>query len=189
MSKNERFRNFIGRILQSSKLRIEAGSLQKAFQDEIYLNAEEAHKFVKNMEQMWESWKKLSSIDFISRFIEDLGPPLFASWLSEVFPFDFEQIRARCPDSPSTEDVLLDISYEYSKDELGIIKDTLIAHWINISEDQVAQILFIEAIKCISEVFSLIINEPFKIFTSNVNLVRDHNNLKIQYAAAGRVVR
>jgi hypothetical protein len=189
MSKNERFRNFIGRILQTSKLRIEAGILQNAFQDEIYLNAEEAHKFVKNMEEMWESWKQLSRLDFISRFIEDLGPPLFASWLSEVFPFDFEQIRARCPDSPSTEDVLLDISYEYTKVELGIIKDNLIAHWINTPEDQVAQILFIEAIKAISEIFSLIINQPFKIFTTNVNLVRENNNLKIQYSAAGRVVK
>ncbi|MDD1777964.1 MAG: hypothetical protein LUQ65_07315 [Candidatus Helarchaeota archaeon] len=189
MSKNERFRNFIGRILQTSKLRIEAGSLQKAFEDEIMFNGEEVHKFVKNMEDMWESWKQLSSIDFISRFIEDLGPPLFASWLSEVFPFEFEQIRARCPDSPSTEDVLLDISYEFSQNELGIIKDNLIAHWINTSEDQVAQILFIEAIKSISDIFSVIINEPFKIYTSDVNLVRDNNNLKIHYSAAGRVVK
>lgn len=189
MSKNERFRNFIGRILQTSKLKIEAGTLQNAFQNEVMFNGVEVHKFVKNMEEMWESWKKLSSIDFISRFIEDLGPPLFASWLSEVFPFNFEQIRARCPDSPSTEEGLLDISYEYSLEELGIITDNLLALGINSAPDQVAQICFIEAIKSISEIFSVIINHPFKIFTSNVNLVWDQNSLKIQYSAAGRVVK
>lgn len=189
MSKNEKFRDFIGRILKTSKLKIEAGTLQKAFQEELMFNGEEVHKFVRNMEEMWESWKKLSCVDFISRFIEDLGPPLFASWLSEVFPFDFEHIRARCPDSPSNEEGLLEISYEYSQDELNIITDNLLDYGINTAPDQVAQICFIEAIKSISDIFSVIINHPFKIFTSNVNLVWDQTSLKIQYSAAGRVLK
>jgi hypothetical protein len=189
MAKKEKFRNFITRILESSKLKIEAGSIQKAFQEEIYINAEEVHKYIKNMEQMWESWKKLSQIDFISRFLEELGPPIFASWLSEVFPFDFEQIRAQCPKGPSSEDALLEILYDFDKDELRIIKDVLIAHWINEPEAQVAQTLFIEAVKSISEIFSKIIKHPWKIFTSNVNLTKEGNNLKIHYSAAGRVVK
>jgi hypothetical protein len=139
------------------------------------------------MERMWVDWKNLYHIDFISRFIEDLGPTLFLIWLSEVFPFDFDQLNAKCPKGPSTEDVLLEIYYNYSESELKIVKDTLIAHWINDSEDQVAQTLFIEAIKSISEVFSHIINHPFKIFTSQVNNSKTNNVLQIAYYGAGRV--
>jgi hypothetical protein len=189
MAKKDKFRSFISRILESSKLKIEAGSIQKAFQDEVLLNEDQLIEYVKNMGEMWESWKKLSSLDFISRFFEELGPPVFAFWLSEVFPFDFEQIRARCPTSPSSEDALLEISYSFDKEELAIIKDSLIAHWIKESEEKVAQTLFIEAVKSISEVFSAIINHPFKIFSSNVKLVKEGTNLKIHYSGAGRVVK
>jgi len=190
MAEKEKFRNFIARIFVSSKLKIEAGSIQKAFQEEIYRNEEQLVEYVKNMGEMWESWKKLSSIDFISRFFEELGPPILAFWLSEIFPFDLDHIRAQCPTSPSTEDALFEISYIFDKEELGIIKDNLIVHRIKVeSEDHVAQTLFIEALKSISEIFSAIINHPFKIFTSNVKLTKEDNNLKIHYSGAGRVVR
>ncbi len=188
MSKSK-FRDFIWRVLNSSKLRIQSGALQKAFQDEIALNAEATQKYHKSMEDIWESWKELNTTDFISQFVQDLGSTLFLMWLSDVFPFDFNRLSAQCPQGPSLEEALVDIQYKFSSEELKIIKDVLIAHWMNESEEYVAQIMFIEAIKSISGVFSQIIQHPFKIYTSNVELIREYDTLKIHYSGAGRVER
>ncbi|MHA1651975.1 MAG: hypothetical protein ACTSYB_17450 [Candidatus Helarchaeota archaeon] len=172
-----------------SKLKIKLGLIQKAFQAEIVHNMEEVQKYFKNMEEIWKSWRELNKVDFISRFFEDLGPTIFLLWLSDVFPFNYDRLSARCPCSPSNEEALLEIIYEYDKWELEVIKDALISHWMQDSEDHVAQILFIEAIKSISDVFSKIIQHPFKIFTSNVDLVKENTSLKVHYFGAGRVVR
>jgi hypothetical protein len=190
MGKIDAFRNFTWRILKASKLRIELGSIQNAYKEELAFKLKEVQKYISDMDKIWASWKDLYHTEFnINQFIEDLGPTLLLFWLSEVFPFDFKQLKAQCPKGPSTEDVLMEIFYDFSTDELKIIKDTLIAHWINESEDQVAQLLFIEAVKSISDVFSRIISHPFKIFTSNVDLIKENNTLKIHYFGAGRVVR
>jgi len=190
MGRMDKFRDFIWRILKASKLKIELGSIQKAFQEELSFKTKEVQKYISDMDQIWVSWKDLYHTDFnINRFIEELGPTLFLLWLSEVFPFDFKQLKSQCPKGPSTEDVLIEIFYDFTPDELQIIKDNLIAHWINDPEDQVAQLLFIEAVKSISEIFSWIIKHPFKIFTSDVNLTRENGTLKIHYFGAGRVVK
>ena len=189
MVQRERFRAFIGRILKASKLRIELGAIQRAFHQEVSHNKEEYNNYFKNMEDIWNSWKELNNVDFISQFVSELGPTLFLLWLSDVFPFDFDQLKGKCPRGPSNEEALLEISYVFTREELQIIKDVLIANWINDSAEEVAQTLFIEALKSISAAFSQIIQHPFKIFTSNVDLLKENETLTIQYAGAGRVVK
>ncbi|NVM55988.1 MAG: hypothetical protein HWN66_19985 [Candidatus Helarchaeota archaeon] len=188
MVKLEKFYNFIERILESSHLQIAAGAIQQAFREEIFLNAEEIHRYLKRMKILLENWKKESKTDFISRFIEDLGSILFKTWLSEIFSFELKQIEVNCPRGPSSVDFLLGISYYYNKNELKIIRDLLIKHDINSQEDEVARTLFVEAIKSITDTFSKIIGQPYKIFTSNVDLIMKRGVLQILYEGAGRVI-
>ncbi|HUX97913.1 MAG TPA: hypothetical protein VMV49_00020 [Candidatus Deferrimicrobium sp.] len=189
MVDKQKLSNFIIRILDSSQLQVAAGAIQKAFKEEIFLNAEEVHKYLKKMEEVWDDWKKESDTDFISRFIEERGPYIFVMWLSEIFPFEFKQLEASFPRGPSSVDSLLEVIYNYSKDELKIIKDLLIKYGIEAEEDQVATTLFVEAIKSISDNFSKVINQSYKIFTSSVDLTNKRGNLKIDYKGAGRVVQ
>ncbi|MHA1358409.1 MAG: hypothetical protein ACTSQI_19230 [Candidatus Helarchaeota archaeon] len=187
MMQRQKFRDFIWRILKASKLRIELGAIQKAFLAELTQNKEEVQNYFRNMADIWDSWKEINNVDFISQFFMDLGRSLLIMWMSEVFPFNFDQLIARCQKAPSLEEALLEIDYDFDHEELMIIKDALIGHWIDESVEQVAQTMFIEAIKSISGVFSKIIKHPFKIFTSKVDLIRANDTLKIRYFGAGRV--
>jgi hypothetical protein len=189
MVNKEKIHNFIVRILDSSHLQVAAGAIQKAFKEEIFINAEEVHKYLKKMEEVWNDWKKASDTDFISRFIEERGPYIFGLWLSEIFPFEFKQLEANFPRGPSSVDSLIEVNYNYSKDELKIIKDLLIKYGIEAEEDQVATTLFVEAIKSISDNFSKVINQSYKIFTSSVDLTKKRGNLIIEYKGAGRVIK
>jgi len=188
MGKYERFYNFIERIFESSHLQIAAGAIQKAYREEIFLNAEEIHQYIKKMKKLWETWKSKSKIDFISRFVEELGSIVFISWLSEIFAFNAKQIRTACLRGPSSVDSLLEILYLFDKDELKIIKELINKHKIDGQEDKVARTLFIEAIKAISESFSRVIEQPYKIFTSEVDILKKRGTLEIKYKGAGRVI-
>lgn len=188
MAEKEKFSNFIVRILESSHLQIAAGLIQKAFKEEIFINAEEIHKYVTQMTTFWEQWKKKSGIDFISRFIEDLGSTVFTGWLSSIYPFNVTRIEVHCPRGPSSVDSILQISYQFDKNELKIINNLLLEHSIAAQEADVAKTLFIESIKSISDVFSQIIKQPYKIFTSEVNMIKKKGFLQVEYKGAGRVV-
>ena len=187
MGKKEKFRNFIERIFESSQLQIAAGAIQKAFREEIFLNAEEIHKYLKKMKVLWENWKKKSKTDFISYFMDDLGSMVFMAWLSEIFSFDLKQIEINCPRGPSSVDSLLEITYNFSKNELKTVKDLLVEHDIDGEEEKVARTLLIEAVKSISDTFSKIIGQPYKIFTSDVELSKKRGGLRVSYKGAGRV--
>ena len=189
MGKIKEFSNFIERIFESSQLQVAAGAIRKAFQEEIFLNADEIHKYLKNMAIVWENWKKDSGTDFINRFIEDKGGDIFINWLSNIFNFESKQLEVDCPRGPSSVDSILQISYNFSKDELKAISELLLNNGIETPEDEVARTLFLEAIKSISETFSKIIGQPYNIFTSEVNMTKKKGNLKIDYKGAGRVTQ
>lgn len=187
MVKLEKFSNFIERILESSHLQIAAGAIRKAFKEEIFLNADEIHKYLNELKIIWENWKKKSKTDFISRFVEEKGPLIFIPWLSRIFNFEAKQIEVNCPRGPSSVDSLLEVSYTFTKNELKAISNLLVKHGIEAQEDEVARTLLIEAIKSISDTFSQIIGQPYNIFTSDVNMIKKKGNLKIEYKGAGRV--
>ncbi|MHA1129268.1 MAG: hypothetical protein ACTSQI_09940 [Candidatus Helarchaeota archaeon] len=183
----EKFSNFIERIFESSELQIAAGAIQKAFQEEIFLNADEIHKYIKNMKEVWNNWKSSSKTDFISHFIEETGDKIFLIWLSNIFNFEHKQIEIKCLRGPSSVDSLFEISYNYNKKELKIIVDLITKYNLDASEEDVARTIFIEAIKSISDILSKIINQSYNIFTSEVNIIKKKGTITIEYRGAGRV--
>ena len=185
MPKNQKFREFIWRITKASKLKV--GAFQEAFRAEVAQQVEAVQKYFNVMDDIWNSWKKINRVDFISQFVEQLGPTLFLTWLSDVYPFDYDRLQAECPTSPTTEEAIIELFYEYDEVEIKIIEDVLTSQWIKESTDHIAQLLLIEAIKSISGIFSGIIQHPFKIFTSNVELIPEPNLLLIHCTFAGRV--
>ena len=189
MGKKERLENFIERIFESSHLKIEAGAIQKAFQEEIFLNAEEVHKYIKNMQEVWNNWKLSAETTVVSKFIEEMGGYIFIIWLSDVYPFNLKKIEANCPSGVSAVDSRLHVAYTFDKNELKIIRSLLDKHSIEAQEDVVARTLIVEAIKSISGTFSKIIQQSYKIFTSDVILVPGKGTVRVQYAGAGRVVK
>lgn len=190
---SERFRILVYNIINLSQLKIEGGKLQAIFRHYLRNAAPEAlelfQQYVNNHFKDWLG--KGGSIEGISGFISQNGRDLFQYWLSEIFPFEKESLIIDCPEGHSAVDSQLIISYVYEKAELDYIKfvlDKLEFHGWKEKINDVARILFVDAIKSISDYFENLVGTKYKIYTENINLyeINVNGSIFVEFQGAGR---
>ncbi|MHA1278841.1 MAG: hypothetical protein ACTSQI_09935 [Candidatus Helarchaeota archaeon] len=186
---SQEFSEFVRRIIETSKLQVIDGKLSNAFEQELILRKESIKVFFQTIFSIYDEWTKSTLSTFISDFIHHEGLSIFSVWLAEVYPFEFDRIEIDCPKGPSHEDVLLNIAYRYNKVELDIIRNFIVQYGLNVDDETVAKLLFIEAIKSSSKILSEAIEDEYKIFTEEVSTEFIDFDLLIKYRGAGRVVK
>ncbi len=180
-------------IINLSQLRIEGGKLQSIFRHYLKNASPEAlilfQQYVNNHFQQYKT--QGGSIEGISGFISTNGRDLFQYWLSEIFPFQKESLIIDCPEGHSAVDSQLIISYVYDKAELDYIQfvlEKLEFHEWKEKINDVARILFVDAIKSISDYFENLIGTRYKIYTENINLyeIDVNGSIFVEFQGAGR---
>ena len=191
---SEEFRILVYNILNLSRLKIEGGRLKEIFNHYLNNKSPEAiaifEQYVSNNFDEWQN--SGGSVEGISGFIALYGKDMFSYWLSEIFPFTKESLIINCPEGHSAVDSQLIISYIFEKSELDyihfILKKLEINEWVDKVND-VARILFVDAIKSISEHFEKFIGTKYKIYTENINLyeIDVNGSIFVEFKGAGRI--
>jgi hypothetical protein len=181
-------------IINLSRLEVTGGKLQEIFIH--YLSSRPSEiigKFRNAVKEDFEKWRSRGgSMEGISGFFAQYGRELFLLWLSEIFPFDKTSLIIDCPEGHSAVDSQLILSYVYEKPELDYIKFVLekleIGEWKEKVND-VARILFVEAIKSISTFFEDLIGIKYKVYTGNINLyeIEVNNSIFVEFKGMGRI--
>lgn len=191
---SEAFRILVYNILNLSRLEIEGGKLGEIFTHYLKSKTPEAlAQFQQTVNEYYKGWaSKNLTCEGIANFISQYGRDLFISWLSEIFPFAKNSLIIECPEGHSAVDSQLIISYIYDKEELDYIKFVLDKLEFNEWKDRVkdvARILFIDAIKSISDHFEALIGQKYKIYTENINIyeIDVNGSIFIEFQGAGRI--
>ncbi|NHI94073.1 MAG: hypothetical protein EAX96_16405 [Candidatus Lokiarchaeota archaeon] len=140
--------------------------------------------------KLYNSWQSTGGrlTTGISDFFKQKGSDLFKKWLSEVFPFNEENLSIDV-NTHSEVDTQYNIIYVFQPKEIQAVKDILAIQKLESQIKDVLISLFINSVKIISRVFKTLIGEPYKIFTSSldVDFIDEKSNCTIDFKGAGRV--
>ena len=183
------FKAFAEQILSQTRLEIAGGIIEIAFLEYIMNNQAQLSDFEAGARRLFEEWQSgggsfLAETDF---FIKH-GAHLFFLWLTEVFPFNVENLNIDVG-AHSAVDSQYKIHYNYQIDEMIVMRTALKKNQIYGEEAirDVATFLLTNAVKSISKTFSSIINMDYKIFTASLDCVIDVFSIAVDYEAAGRI--
>ncbi|MHA1764743.1 MAG: hypothetical protein ACTSVK_00605 [Promethearchaeota archaeon] len=184
------FQNFTNFIMFKTQLSVMGGVMDYTYLEYISQKEYGIAEFETEAIKLFSSWKSSGGgmRSGISDFFKQKGDELFRKWLTEVFPFNGENLSIRV-DSHSEVDTQFYIKYVYGPKEITAIKDILAIQKLEAELKDVMIKLFINSIKIISRVFKTLIGEPYKIFTSglDVDFFEDQKICTIDFKGAGRV--
>lgn len=178
-------------IIKFSGLEIAGGRLEEIFRRYVgSLKDDVVMSFQQAVAQMWDEWESQSRASGISDFFHQRGSELFTLWMCKLYPFEDKKLTLDFPKGQSSVDALVVLSYIFEKRELDYIRFILEKLDINgKSEYDAARVLFVNAIKSISDYFSSLIGTQFKIYTEDINEyeIEVNNSLYIEFQGAGRI--
>ncbi|MHA1299274.1 MAG: hypothetical protein ACTSO9_07565 [Candidatus Helarchaeota archaeon] len=191
---SEMFRVLAYNIINLSRLEVSGGKMIDIFRR--YLGSrppETLAAFQDRVDELYSKWQSRGgSIEGISGFFSQYGREIFLLWLSEIYPFQKENLIIDCPEGHSAVDSQIIVSYVYDKAELDYIRFVLnkldIREWRD-RVNEVARILFVDAIKSISDYFEELIGTKYKIYTGNINLydIDVNGSVFVEFKGMGRI--
>lgn len=183
------FKGFISTIIGRTGLNVSGGAMEIAFADYLTQIREELLSFQEKTGIIYEKWQSsggafLAETDF---FIKH-GIVLFSLWLTEVFPFNGDDLKIKVA-ALGAVDSEYQIKYTFQLDEFVFLKSAL--NKKNLLNDdnlkKAAILILINAIKSISNIFSTTIDLDYKIFTTRTDVIVNDFSITIDYEAAGRI--
>jgi hypothetical protein len=187
-SENTRFKDFVTRVIEKSRLELAGGKLAMAFQEEATRNDLLIAEVLNTFMPRWEWWKGKKGGHQISPFIEEQGVHIFKIWLSLVFPFVYHRLQIECQKGGSMVDTQGFIRYTYNPEERQLIKEICEHFKITMPEREVTRILITNAIKSLDPTISKIIENKYRIFIDKIDFSEEKNeDLSIQVGFVGRI--
>ncbi|MHA1144828.1 MAG: hypothetical protein ACTSRW_08840 [Candidatus Helarchaeota archaeon] len=183
------FKEFAERIVEKTGLDVVGGLIEVTFLEYITENQDELSAFEIGAKRLYEEWQEeggsfLAETDFFVKH----GAHLFYLWLTEVFPFNIENLSINVT-AHGAVDSQYSIQYNYQIDEIILIRTALKKH--GLLNDQALEnsytFFLTNAVKSISRTFSSIINMDYKIFTANLICNQEDFSVTVDYEAAGRI--
>jgi len=184
------FQNFTNFVIFKTQMSVLGGVMEYTFLEYISQKEYGIAEFETEAVKLFNNWKEAGGgfSSGISNFFMTNGSELFRRWLMAVFPFNGDNLSIKV-DAHSEVDTQFYIKYVYSPAEVQAIKDILSIQKLEVPIQDVVTKLFINSIKIISRVFKTLIDEPYKIFTSSldVDYFDDQKIFTLDFKGAGRV--
>ncbi|HUX99373.1 MAG TPA: hypothetical protein VMV49_07450 [Candidatus Deferrimicrobium sp.] len=184
---NQRFEEFLERVIGTSRLELAGGRLANAFLDESQRSELTLKEFLNTFYPFWEIWKKTKGGHMISPFIEEKGPSIFKIWLSLVFPFNYSQLQTDSEKGGSLVDTQGFVEYTYSPAERQLVKKICEKYQIVMPEREVTRILITNAIKSLDPSISKILETNYRLFIDKIDFFEKEENLGIRVGFVGRI--
>ena len=186
---SNRFAAMVDRLIMFHRL--ESSRITTAFEDEKRMNLDSIFTFEKEFEDAWQKWlTNKSNLGNYLGFFRKEGVNLFKIWLTSVFPYDISNLNVNFPLGPSPVDVILEISYTFSAQEMDMLTQSLQMNGLMMDPAQAINIIFSNSIKSIVGSVSKVFGVDYKIFTDNMETKpTSSGRVHLNYKGAGRVQR
>ncbi|MHC1592125.1 MAG: hypothetical protein ACXQS8_08555 [Candidatus Helarchaeales archaeon] len=184
---SKRFEQMVDRIVGKSKLNISGGTLMQCIHEEACGGPIEP--FISKFNGAYLQWTKKYGNHTISPFLKWIGKALFKTFLNYVFAFDETRLDASCEVGRSNVDAVISINYVFHPEELQVIENCLKKYELTSHHPhEVAKLLLSNSTKIISRFLNKILNTPYRLYTSSVDMKPLKNRmLKVSLVYDGRI--
>ena len=184
---SSRFEHFVTRIGRRSDFLPIRNQLLSTIMKDAEAKYKNYPRTIERMKRVWEEegYKRNNDISgLIANNIEDF----LLGYLNSLFPFRKRAITVEKVSTPSRLDVVLGLSYVFSKDEINIIEDTLNAKEFpkDPTSEKICKFLFLYCINSFANPVEEVFKRPFAFMPQSVKTDWIGNSLKVTVSVQGR---
>ena len=178
-----KLKNLLSKLAIDTKF--ERMDMIEYYRTEIQKNLMPIRSFIRDFNEVWVEWTKKNSKSEVAKFFKDKGDKLLSRWLTEVFPFNSKKFNAKYSEGGTTVDIILNISYEFSNEELFYVEKLLSENKIDLSPQIALVRSFAELILIFPIIWNDIVGYEFTIMPENEKeeLNKDGLNLVMEFSS------